>query len=193
MNDQIGIIIVSIETNQLEWLLTRRSLKKIEQLEQVNSCWYHTNNNHFEFNKRRDLNKERRGEGLSLSVSVVTGAKWECGLTWRITHYSIRLLLKRKLESNGLWKSRNDLWSGRQPVEVIRVDGDASVALLNNKVSVFMTTKRARGWQRDLKNGIETCSLGGEDTFMIWILHLPVSSCQSWTVERLIAAKGSTA
>lgn len=64
-------------------------------------------------------------------------------------------------ESWGVTDSgRNDLWSGRQPVEVIRVDGDASVALLN-KVSVFMTTKRARGWQRDLKNGIETCSLGG--------------------------------
>ena len=156
----------------------------------MNSCWYHTNNNHFEFNKRRDLNKERRGEGLSLSVSVVTGAKWECGLTWRITHYSIRLLLKRKLGSNGLWPKRPMIWTTAGWGDScgwrrFRRFAKQGLSVYDDKTSPRLTA-RLEKWDWNLQ-------FGGEDTFMIWILHLPVSSCQSWTVERLIAAKGSTA
>ena len=162
------LIILLLEANKSNHF--RQKLPKIwatrtTEKENENIWWYYTSDNHFDFNRSWGMNWERRREGLSLSVSVVTGAKWERGFDLsHPTSFHISTSEKKTRKKQTQRKrggSRNHLWSGWQPVEAVRVDADASVILPNNKVSALMVTKRDRGRRRELKNVIGTCSLVG--------------------------------
>ena len=79
---KMPLIILLLEANKSNHF--RQKLPKIwatrtTEKENENIWWYYTSDNHFDFNRSWGMNGERRREGLSLSVSVVTGAKWERG------------------------------------------------------------------------------------------------------------------